>query len=215
MHCFLNAYTLAVAEENGTAGADIVTAPTCGAAGIVPGVFYYIYEHELNGMPEEEKDACMVEALAVAGVIGNLARLNASISGAEAGCAAEVGVATAMASAGACYLTIKYIDKEENNYGIAEFVETIQRAAKLSLTNKLGLSCDPVAGRVICPCVNRNVEAAMTAYHNAINATTDINDTATSFDGVLKSMYETGKALDDRFRETSRGGLAVNCIQSI
>lgn len=136
-------------------------------------------------MSEQEKDNCMIEALAVAGVIGNLARLYASISGAEAGCAAEVGVATAMASAGACYLIAKYVDKTADNYDVNLFMETIQRAAKLSLMNKIGLSCDPVDGRVICPCINRNVEAAKTAYDNAVNAITGLNDKATSFDGIL------------------------------
>lgn len=182
------AYAFAVSEQNADNG-TIVTAPTCGAAGVLPAVLYYIYE---TGRATEEQ---VIRALGTAGIIGNLAKRNASISGAECGCQAEVGVACSMAAAAAAEL-----------YGLN--LEQVEYAAEIALEHHLGLTCDPICGLVQVPCIERNAVAAMRAM-NACNLSYFLCGTRNiSFDMVTKAMYETGLNLSHQYKETSEGGLA-------
>ena len=182
------AYAFAVSEQNADNG-TIVTAPTCGAAGVLPAVLRYIHE---SGRATEEQ---VIRALGTAGIIGNLAKRNASISGAECGCQAEVGVACAMAAAAASEL-----------YGLN--LERVEYAAEIALEHHLGLTCDPICGLVQVPCIERNAVAAMRAM-NACNLSYFLCGTRNiSFDMVCKAMYETGLNLSHQYKETSEGGLA-------
>ena len=182
------AYAFAVSEQNADSGV-IVTAPTCGASGVLPAVL--LYEQQKRGFADE--DIC--HALATAGVIGNLIKTNASISGAECGCQAEIGAACAMAAAGLGEL-----------FGMR--IEQIEYAAEVALEHHLGLTCDPICGLVQIPCIERNAVAAMRAI-NAMNLANFLTNTRKiSFDLVVQTMYETGKDLSRRYRETSEGGLA-------
>ncbi len=182
------AYAFAVSEQNADNG-TIVTAPTCGAAGVLPAVLYYIYE---TGRATEEQ---VIRAPGTAGIIGNLAKRNASISGAECGCQAEVGVACSMAAAAAAEL-----------YGLN--LEQVEYAAEIALEHHLGLTCDPICGLVQVPCIERNAVAAMRAM-NACNLSYFLCGTRNiSFDMVTKAMYETGLNLSHQYKETSEGGLA-------
>lgn len=182
------AYAFAVSEQNADNG-TIVTAPTCGAAGVLPAVLYYIYE---SGRATEEQ---VIRALGTAGIIGNLAKRNASISGAECGCQAEIGVACSMAAAAAAEL-----------YGLN--LEQVEYAAEIALEHHLGLTCDPICGLVQVPCIERNAVAAMRAM-NACNLSYFLCGTRNiSFDMVTKAMYETGLNLSHQYKETSEGGLA-------
>ena len=166
-----------------------MTAPTCGACGVVPAAFLYVQKR--RNLSDEE----MVKGLAVAGLIGNLIKHNASISGAECGCQAEIGSACAMAAAGLDYL-----------YGLS--TNQIQYAAEIALEHHLGLTCDPILGLVQVPCIERNAVAAMRAM-NCCNLSFFLSDTQRiSFDIAVRTMYETGKSINRRFRETSEGGLA-------
>ena len=184
----LASYAFAVAEENADNGI-IVTAPTCGAAGILPAVLYYMY-HD-NNVPEEE----ILNALAAAGVVGNVVKQNASISGAECGCQAEVGVACSMAAA--ALSSIFCLDSDG-----------VECSAEIALEHNLGLTCDPVLGLVQIPCIERNAVAAIEAV-NAVTLSKSLkNKRKISFDNVVKVMYETGKDMNTRYRETSTGGLA-------
>ena len=188
MNRVIAAYAYAVSEEN--AGENIVvTAPTCGSCGVLPAVFYYMQKD--RGFPEEE----ILDALAVAGMIGNVIRTNASISGAECGCQAEIGSACSMAAAGLAALY-------RLNY------EQIEYAAEIAMEHHLGLTCDPVNGLVQIPCIERNAVAAMRAI-SAVNLSRFLYETRKiSFDVVIDTMYQTGKDLNDKYRETSHGGLA-------
>ena len=182
------AYAFAVSEQNAACG-TIVTAPTCGSCGILPAVLRYV--RDKRGLEETE----ILHALATAGLMGNLIKTNASISGAECGCQAEVGSACAMASAGLGEL-----------YGMS--LAQIEYAAEVALEHHLGLTCDPIGGLVQIPCIERNAVAAMRAI-NAVNLANFLTDSRKiSFDTVVKTMYETGKDLSHRYRETSEGGLA-------
>ena len=182
------AYAFAVAEHNADCG-TIVTAPTCGACGTMPAVLKYMQEKK--GFSDEQ----VVRALAVGGLIGNLVKRNASISGAECGCQAEIGTACAMASAALCELFEMGLDQ-------------IEYAAELSLEHMLGLTCDPVCGLVQIPCIERNAVAAMRAM-SALSLANFLTGTRKiSFDMVVRTMYETGKDINVRYRETSEGGLA-------
>ena len=182
------AYAFAVSEQNADCGV-IVTAPTCGASGVLPAVLKYM--EEKNAFKTED----IIRALAVAGLIGNIVKTNASISGAECGCQAEIGTACSMAAAALAELYSMGIDQ-------------IEYAAEISLEHHLGLTCDPIGGLVQIPCIERNAVAAM----RAINALSLANFLASSsklrFDMVVKVMYETGKNLLSDYRETSSGGLA-------
>jgi L-serine dehydratase len=184
----VSAYAYAVSEVNASGGL-VVTAPTCGASGVLPSVLYYLKD------VYKYSDEKIIDALATAGIIGNIIKTNGSISGAEAGCQAEIGSACAMAAAA-------YSELEYGN------MDDIEYAAEIALEHHLGLTCDPINGYVQIPCIERNAVAA----HRAINAgelaqlltTTSL----ISFDTIVETMKETGKDLSERYRETSLGGLA-------
>ncbi len=181
-------YAFAVSEQNAS-GETIVTAPTCGAAGIVPAVLYY---HQQNNKFSDEK---IIKALMTAGLIGNIIKTNASISGAECGCQAEVGSACAMAAAGLAELFELDIDK-------------IEYSAEIAIEHHLGLTCDPIAGLVQIPCIERNAVAAMRAI-NAVNLASFLYNTRKiSFDRVVQIMKQTGIDMHTAYKETSEGGLA-------
>ncbi|MBQ5412582.1 MAG: L-serine ammonia-lyase, iron-sulfur-dependent, subunit alpha [Oscillospiraceae bacterium] len=189
MNRLIAAYAYAVSEENASEEL-VVTAPTCGSCGVIPSVFYYM-AHD-RGFPEDE----IIEALAVAGLIGNIIRTNASISGAECGCQAEIGSACSMAAAGLAYL-----------YGLDN--SQIEYAAEVAMEHHLGLTCDPVRGLVQIPCIERNAVAAMRAI-SAVNISRFLAETRKiSFDDIIATMYQTGKDMDERYKETSHGGLAA------
>ena len=188
MNRVIAAYAYAVSEEN-AAENIVVTAPTCGASGVLPAILYYMY-HD-RGFEEEE----ILDALAVAGLIGNVIRTNASISGAECGCQAEIGSACSMAAAAVATL-----------YGLS--IDQIEYAAEIAMEHNLGLTCDPVNGLVQIPCIERNAVAAMRAL-SAVNLSRFLYATRRiSFDEVVATMYRTGRDMDEKYRETSHGGLA-------
>ena len=184
----LTSYAYAVSENNAS-GEIIVTAPTCGASGVLPATLYYIYTE--NNFSEED----MIDALAVAGLIGNIVKTNASISGAECGCQAEIGTACSMAAAAAAFLMGLDISQIEN-------------AAEIAMEHHLGLTCDPIYGYVQIPCIERNAVGALRAIDSANMASFIKDETHISFDLVVETMYETGKDLKSHYRETSKGGLA-------
>lgn len=181
-------YAFAVSEENAS-GETIVTAPTCGASGVLPAVLYY-YQQKKNFSDED-----ILRALATASIIGNLVKTNASISGAECGCQAEIGTACSMAAAALAEL-----------FGMN--ISQIEYASEIAIEHHLGLTCDPINGLVQIPCIERNAVAAMRAI-NAVNLANFLTDTRKiSLDLIIKTMYETGKDLSFEYRETSVGGLA-------
>ena len=182
------AYTLAVSEENG-GGGKVVTAPTCGACGVVPGLLYALREE--YDLQEDE----ILKSLAIAGLIGNLIKENATISGAEGGCQAEVGSACSMAAAMACFL-------------LGGSLAQIEYAAEMALEHHLGLTCDPVGGYVQVPCIERNAAAAARALDAAAYSLYTDGKHKVTFDQVVKTMGETGKDLKEEYKETSLGGLA-------
>lgn len=186
-------YALAVSEEN-AAGGLIVTAPTCGSCGVVPGVLYHLWKSRNFG------EIRMLRALATAGLIGNIAKHKASISGAEAGCQAEVGVACAMASAAATQL-----------FGGSP--KQIEYAAEMGLEHHLGLTCDPICGLVQVPCIERNAYAAARAMDCNIFSTFTDGSHLVSYDRILEVMMQTGKDIPSIYRETSEGGLAKDYQQ--
>ena len=182
------AYAYAVAEQNAGNG-TIVTAPTCGACGVLPAVLKYA--QETRGFTDEQ----ICRGLATAGIIGNLTKRNASISGAEAGCQAEIGTACSMAAAALAEL-----------YG--QNLDQVEYAAEVAMEHHLGLTCDPICGLVQIPCIERNAVAANRAM-NACNLSYFLTGSRNiSYDMVCRAMKETGVNLDHRFRETSEGGLA-------
>lgn len=189
----VSAYAFAVGEQNAS-GEMIVTAPTCGAAGVLPAVLYY------QQRKNKYTDRQVVNALIVAGLIGNLIKTNASISGAECGCQAEVGSACAMASAALGELFKLDIDK-------------IEYAAEIAIEHHLGLTCDPICGLVQIPCIERNAVAAMRAI-NAISLASFLWDSRKiSLDDVIRTMKETGRDLSQSYKETSEAGLAKLVIE--
>ena len=182
------AYAYAVAEQNAGNG-TIVTAPTCGACGVVPAVLKYA--QDTRGYTDEQ----IIRALATAGIIGSLTKRNASISGAECGCQAEIGTACSMAAAALAEL-----------YG--QNLDQVEYAAEVAMEHHLGLTCDPICGLVQIPCIERNAVAAMRAM-NACNLSYFLTGSRNiSYDMVCRAMHETGINLNHRFRETSEGGLA-------
>lgn len=184
----VSSYAFAVSEQN-ACGGRIVTAPTCGASGVVPAVLYY--EKSKNHFTDEE----IIKALITGGIIGNLIKTNASISGAECGCQAEVGSACAMAAAALAELFHLSLDK-------------IEYAAEVAIEHHLGLTCDPICGLVQIPCIERNAVAAMRAI-NAVNLSSFLSmSRKMSLDKVIVAMRETGRDLAKQYRETSEGGLA-------
>ena len=181
-------YAFAVSEQN-AAGETIVTAPTCGASGVLPAVLYY--QQKKRGYSDRD----IIHALETGGVIGNLIKTNASISGAECGCQAEIGSACAMASAALAELFGLDLDK-------------IEYAAEIAIEHHLGLTCDPICGLVQIPCIERNAVAAMRAI-NAVSLASFLSDTRKiSLDKVIHTMKETGLDISHAYRETSEGGLA-------
>ncbi len=182
------AYAFALGEQNASGG-TIVTAPTCGSCGVLPAVFRFCAEQRNLNFET------ISHGLLTAGLIGNLVKTNASISGAECGCQAEIGTACAMASAGLAEM-----------YNMS--VDEIEYAAEVALEHHLGLTCDPVCGLVQIPCIERNAVGAMRAI-NAVSLATFLTDSRKiSFDTVVKALYETGKDILEAYRETSEGGLA-------
>lgn len=181
-------YALAVSEENASGGV-IVTAPTCGACGVVPAVLYHLQKSR------ELSESRILHALATAGLVGNVAKTRGSISGAEAGCQAEVGVACAMAAAAA-------------NYIFGGSLATQEYAAEMGLEHHLGMTCDPVCGLVQIPCIERNAHAAARAFDANIYATMAEGIHRVSFDKTVEVMKQTGHDIPSLYRETSEGGLA-------
>ena len=182
------AFAFAVAEQNADNG-TVVTAPTCGACGVLPAVLRYA--QETRGYSDEQ----IVRVLATAGLIGNLTKRNASISGAECGCQAEIGTACSMAAAALAELYLQNLDQ-------------VEYAAEVAMEHHLGLTCDPICGLVQIPCIERNAVAAMRAM-NACNLSFCLTGSRNiSYDMVCRAMYETGIHMNHRFRETSEGGLA-------
>lgn len=182
------AYAFAVSEQNASGG-EIVTAPTCGSSGVLPAVLYY--EQQSAGYTDDE----IIDALMTAGIIGNLIKQNASISGAECGCQAEIGSACSMAAAAICELKKMTVDE-------------IDCAAEIAMEHHLGLTCDPIAGLVQIPCIERNAVAAMRAINAASLADFLADSRKISFDVIVETMYNTGKDLLSGYKETSSGGLA-------
>ena len=182
------AYALAVSEENASGGV-IVTAPTCGSCGVVPAVLYHLQKSR------EFTDTRILRALATAGLIGNIVKQNASISGAEAGCQAEVGTACSMASAAA-------------NQLFGGSPSQIEYAAEMGLEHHLGMTCDPVCGLVQIPCIERNAYAAARALDANLYSSFTDGRHRVSFDKVVAVMKETGNDLPSLYKETSEGGLA-------
>lgn len=183
------AYALAVAEENAS-GSLIVTSPTCGSAGVLPAVLFYF--KEVHNISEEK----LKRALATAGLIGNIIKTNASISGAEVGCQGEIGTACAMAAGAAAQL-------------MGGTPHQIEYAAEMGLEHHLGLTCDPVKGLVQIPCIERNAIAAVRAIDCASYALLSDGRHLVSFDEVVLTMAQTGRDLKKVYRETSEGGLAL------
>ena len=182
------AYALAVSEENASGG-TIVTAPTCGACGVLPAVLYHVSKsHEFT-------DKQILHALATAGLVGNIVKKNASISGADVGCQGEVGVACAMASAASCQL-----------FGGSP--SQIEYAAEMGLEHHLGMTCDPICGLVQIPCIERNAFAATRALDSNLYAAFSDGSHRVSFDRVVEVMKRTGHDIPSLYKETSEGGLA-------
>ena len=195
MNRIIAAYAYAVSEENADENV-VVTAPTCGSCGVLPAVMYYMQKD--RGFPENE----IIDALAVAGIIGNVIRTNASISGAECGCQAEIGSACSMTAAALATI-----------YGMN--IDQIEYAAEIAMEHNLGLTCDPVNGLVQIPCIERNAVAAMRAI-SSVNLSRFLYETRKiSFDEVVATMYRTGRDMDEKYRETSHGGLAKIYYSSI
>lgn len=189
------AYAYAVSEQNASLG-EIVTAPTCGSCGVLPAVMRYLQERR------EFSDREVLRALATGGLVGNLFKTNASISGAECGCQAEIGTACSMAAAAAAEL-----------YGMD--IDQIEYAAEVAMEHHLGLTCDPVNGLVQIPCIERNAVAAMRAINAVRLANFLYESRKISLDMVVETMYRTGKDMNRNYRETAEGGLAVTYVKRL
>lgn len=191
---WVNLYALAVNEEN-AAGGRMVTAPTNGAAGIIPAVLHYYMRFS-----DEVSEASVVDFFLGAAAVGILCKKNASISGAEVGCQGEVGSACAMAAAGLAEV-------------LGATPAQLENAAEIGLEHNLGLTCDPVGGLVQVPCIERNAIAAVKAINAAQMALRGDGEHFISLDRVIRTMRDTGADMHDKYKETSRGGLAVNAIE--
>ena len=191
---WVTAYAMAVSEEN-AAGGRVVTAPTNGAAGVIPAVIQYYLNHLPDADPLKVR-----EFLLTAGAVGILYKENASISGAEVGCQGEVGVACSMAAAGLTAV-------------MGGTVEQVENAAEIAMEHNLGLTCDPVLGQVQIPCIERNAIAAVKAICAARMALRGNGSHYISLDQVIRTMYETGKDMQSKYKETSQGGLAVCLVE--
>lgn len=186
----LFSYALAVSEEN-AAGGKIVTAPTCGSSGVLPAILYYLQREEYIN------ETKILRALATAGLIGNIVKRNASISGAEVGCQGEIGTACAMAAAAAAQI-------------MGGSLRQIEYAAEMGFEHNLGLTCDPIGGYVQIPCIERNAIAAGKAMECAVYALFSDGGHKISFDNAVETMAETGRDIQSAYRETGIGGLAKN-----
>ena len=191
---WVNLFAMAVNEEN-AAGGRVVTAPTNGAAGIIPAVLKYYVKF----VPGADEDG-IVRFLLTAAAIGILFKENASISGAEVGCQGEVGSACAMASGALCEV-------------IGGNPEQVENAAEIGIEHNLGLTCDPVGGLVQIPCIERNAIASMKAINAARLSRRGDGKHTVSLDQAMKTMRETGRDMSVKYKETARGGLAVNVIE--
>ena len=191
---YVNLYAMAVNEEN-AAGGRVVTAPTNGAAGIIPAIIQY-YEHFCPGANAQG----IRDFLLTAGAIGMLYKENASISGAEVGCQGEVGVACSMAAGGLAAI-------------LGGTIEQVENAAEIGMEHNLGLTCDPVGGRVQIPCIERNAMGSVKAINASRMALRGDGTHFVSLDQVIKTMRDTGRDMMTKYKETSRGGLAVNVIE--
>lgn len=191
---WVNVYAFAVNEEN-AAGGRVVTAPTNGAAGVIPAVLHYYDKFAVNAT-----DDGVIEFLMTAAAIGILYKLNASISGAEVGCQGEVGVACSMAAAGLAAV-------------MGGSPEQVENAAEIGMEHNLGLTCDPIGGLVQVPCIERNAMGAVKALNAARMAMQGDGQHVVSLDKVIKTMCETGADMKTKYKETSRGGLAVNIVE--
>ena len=187
--CRIMAYALAVAEQN-AAGGKVVTAPTCGSAGILPAMLYHIKRSR------DYSDIVILRALATAGLFGSVVKNNASISGAEVGCQGEVGTACAMAAAAA-------------NQLFGGTPRQIEYAAEMGLEHHLGLTCDPICGLVQVPCIERNSFGALRALDSNLYSMLSDGKHFVDFDKVVETMRITGKDLPSLYKETSAGGLAI------
>ena len=188
---WISAYAMAVNEQN-AAGAQVVTAPTNGAAGVIPGGFRYYLDH-VSGSDESDS----IDYLLTAGAIGAIIKTNASISGAEVGCQGEVGSASAMAAAGLCAI-------------LGGSPKQVENAAEIALEHHLGMTCDPVKGLVQAPCIERNALGAIKAISSASLALRSDGDHLIPLDACIETMRQTGIDMSDKYKETSTGGLAVN-----
>jgi L-serine dehydratase len=191
---WVNAFAMGVNEQNASGG-RVVTAPTNGAAGIIPAVLHYYDKYT----PDASDDG-VIEFLLTAGAIGLLYKANASISGAEVGCQGEVGVACSMA-AGALAAVL------------GASVAQIENAAEIGMEHNLGLTCDPVGGMVQLPCIDRNAMGAVKAINAARMALRGDGNHYVSLDAVIKTMLQTGEDMKSKYKETSLGGLAVNVVE--
>jgi L-serine dehydratase len=189
---WVNAYAVAVNEEN-AAGGRVVTAPTNGAAGIVPAVLRF-YEEFCECTPQGSRDFLLTAA-----AIGSLYKENASISGAEVGCQGEVGVAASMAAAGLAA-------------ALGASNEQVENAAEIGMEHNLGLTCDPIGGLVQIPCIERNAMGAVKAINAAYLALSGNGEHHVSLDRVIETMKQTGADMHHKYKETSLGGLAVSVV---
>lgn len=196
---WVNLWALAVNEEN-AAGGRVVTAPTNGAAGIIPAVMHYLFKYSMKDLTPAEADDGTVRFLLTAAAIGILFKKNASISGAEVGCQGEVGSACSMAAAGLTEV-------------MGGTPEQVENAAEIGMEHNLGLTCDPVGGLVQVPCIERNAMAAVKAINASRLAMRGDGHHFVSLDKVIKTMRDTGRDMKNKYKETARGGLAVNVIE--
>ncbi len=195
---WINLWALAVNEQN-ACGARVVTAPTNGAAGIVPAVMHYMNKFLGSTFKEYDEDK-IINFLLTAGAIGLLYQKNASISGADVGCQGEVGVACSMAAGALAE-------------AMGGTIEQVENAAEIAMEHSLGLTCDPVGGLVQIPCIERNAVASVRAVNSARIALNGDGSHYISLDSVIKTMFETGKDMMSKYKETSQGGLAVNVVE--
>jgi len=195
---WINLWALAVNEQN-ACGKRVVTAPTNGAAGIVPSVMHYMNKFLGSTFKEYDEDK-IINFLLTAGAIGLLYQKNASISGADVGCQGEVGVACSMAAGALAE-------------AMGGTIEQVENAAEIAMEHSLGLTCDPVGGLVQIPCIERNAVASVRAVNSARMALNGDGSHYVSLDSVIKTMFETGKDMMSKYKETSQGGLAVNIVE--
>lgn len=196
---WLSVYALAVNEEN-AAGSRVVTAPTNGAAGVIPAVMHFLIDHELPLHGKVDEFRVAREFLLIAGTIGVLYKMGASISAAEMGCQGEIGVASSMAAGAYCFI-------------LGGSLAQVEAAAEIAMEHHLGLTCDPIAGLVQIPCIERNTMGAVKAVTAAKLALRGNGEQKVSLDQVIRTMLHTGRDMSSVYKETSLGGLAVNVVE--